>query len=100
METKHPMQPLEFDDYKNLRFKRNAIVEMLLDSHPTEDLKTLVANHLFSREDHAQFMQLIGYDSSSYEGLNCVTDEEADQVHQMAMEIFNLPKREWVDVGA
>lgn len=70
---KHPMQPLEWDKNEVLRFKRNPIVEFLLDNPARVDMN-LLARMDFSREDRQQFAQLIGYSLSGYSELSYVTD--------------------------
>ena len=70
--AKHPVQPLVMQK-KILRFKRNKIVEFLLDYGPF-DLNTL-ARMEFSKEDRQQFAQLIGYSLNGYSELSYVTDE-------------------------
>ncbi len=101
MKTKHPMQPLELDDEGVIRFKKNAIVRMLLDTHPLQNLNTI---HMFnfSKEDHAQLNQLIGYSLDGFADLCLVSDKELDEMDKIAQETLNLKplKREWVDVGA
>lgn len=73
---KHPIQPLEVDAKGTLRFKRNAIVEHLLDSHPTCDLNKLAVMD-FTNEDRQQFAQLIGYSLDGYSELRCYVDDDA-----------------------
>ncbi len=97
--AKHPMQPLEFDKEGVIRFKQNAIVRFLLASHPEEDLNTISIRG-FSTEDYIQLMQLIGYSVSGFGDLDLVTNEELNQIDEMAEEMLNLPKREWIDCGA
>jgi len=67
----HPMQPLVWDD-NVIRFKRNKIVEYLLD-HGGIDLnkiQLLASEGLFSKADQRQFAQLIGYSVSGYGDLS------------------------------
>jgi len=68
---KHPTQPLVKDKFKVIRFKRNAIVEYLLDNGPYD------MNHLatipFSQEDREQFAQLIGYSLDGFGELSYVS---------------------------
>lgn len=71
--VRHPVQPLVFDDKKTVRFKRNKIVEFLLDAGPF-DMNTLAAME-FSVEDREQFAQLIGYSLSGFGDLSYVSDE-------------------------
>lgn len=76
--TKHPMQPLELVKGV-LRFKRNPIVDALLD-HGSKtglglnELVRLDAN--FSKEDWSQFAQLIGYSHSGASAY--MTNDELD----------------------
>lgn len=80
---KHPIQPLERDDHNVLRFRKNRIVNYLLDSHPHVDLNTL-ARREFSAEDRQQFAQLIGYSLNGYGELPYVDDEAYDTAAHMA----------------
>jgi hypothetical protein len=68
----HPIQPLELDGNVK-RFKRNHIVQFLLDQPGGADMNQLVALN-FSKEDHQQFAQLIGYSLSGYGDLSYVDD--------------------------
>ena len=72
---KHPIQPL-IDVQGVIRFKANAIVEHLLDTHPACDMNTL-ATMTFSDDDRRQFAQLIGYSLSGYGELRSYVDDEA-----------------------
>ena len=74
--TKHPIQPLTSDAHGVLRFKANAIVQHLIDSHPTCDMNVL-ARMDFTAEDRQQFAQLIGYSLSGYSDLRSYVDDEA-----------------------
>jgi hypothetical protein len=72
-DTRHPVQPLVYDDNNIIRFKENAIVRYLLDAGPFD------MNHLavmsFSGEDREQFAQLIGYSLNGFEELSYVSNE-------------------------
>lgn len=68
----HPIQPLEKDEYGTLRFKRNHIVEFLLEKGPY-DMNSL-AEKDFSKEDRRQFAQLIGYSLGGFGELSYVDD--------------------------
>lgn len=74
--TRHPMQPLEHDKSGVLRFKENAIVSYLLDTHLSVSMNQLAAMP-FSKEDRQQFAQLIGYSLSGYGELTSYVDDEA-----------------------
>jgi len=77
---RHPIQPLAKDDQGVLRFKKNAIVEFLLDNGGFDMNAIAVRN--FSNEDREQFAQLIGYSLGGFSELSYVSDEtyEAAQV--------------------
>jgi hypothetical protein len=72
---KNPIQPLgEVNGV--MRFKANAIVRHLLDTHQTCDMNTL-ARMAFSDDDRQQFAQLIGYSLSGYSELQSYVSDEA-----------------------
>lgn len=79
-EPKHPIQPIISDQNGVTRFKKNAIVEFLLDAGPY-DMNKLAAMP-WSAEDRCQFAQLIGYSVSGYGELSYVSDEEWVRVQQ------------------
>lgn len=72
---KNPIQPL-VDVQGVTRFKANAIVRHLIDTHPACDLNTLAAMD-FSDDDRQQFAQLIGYSLSGYCSLSSYVDDAA-----------------------
>lgn len=92
----HPMQPIVVDDRGVVRFKRNAVVEYLLDKGGI-DLNHLwpqVAMGRLPLADYMQLMQLIGYsvsgygdlawsdgDRSEWEASAAAADEIADRVY-------------------
>jgi hypothetical protein len=69
---KHPIQPLQMENGV-LRFKRNKIVEHLLDKGGID--MNDIARLDFSQEDREQFAQLIGYSHSGSGDLGYVSDE-------------------------
>ena len=71
--VRHPVQPLILDKNGTVRFKKNRMVEFLLDAGPF-DMNTLAAME-FSDEDREQFAQLIGYSLSGFADLIYVSDE-------------------------
>lgn len=73
---KNPIQPLSTDNDGVLRFKNNAIVRHLLDSHPTCDMNDIACMD-FSKDDRQQFAQLIGYSLSGYGDLRNYVDDDA-----------------------
>ena len=70
---KNPIQPIELAEDDVVRFKRNAIVKLLLDTGK------LTLNDLacmsFSQTDWEQFYQLIGYSVSGFGELSNVSEE-------------------------
>jgi hypothetical protein len=70
--AKHPIQPLQMEDGV-LRFKRNRIVEYLLEKGGID--MNAIARLDFSQEDREQFAQLIGYSHSGSGDLGYVSNE-------------------------
>ena len=70
---RHPIQPLEKYNLGTLRFKKNKIVDFLLEFGPY-DLNKL-ATMDFTDEDREQLAQLIGYSLSGFGKLSYVSDE-------------------------
>jgi hypothetical protein len=81
---KHPIQPLEEGCDKVIRFKKNAIVKYLLEHAEKHgcnlnDLRDMG----FSKEDHQQLAQLIGYSLGGYGDLSFVDAESYHAAVQM-----------------
>lgn len=76
MTLKNPIQPLEPDAKGVIRFKANAIVRHLLDTHPSCNMNEL-ARMEFSDDDRQQCAQLIGYSLSGYGELSGYVDDES-----------------------
>ncbi len=74
---RHPLQPPEWDGRGVLRFKRNALVDFLLETS-NHDLNALRRMN-FSEEDWDQFNQLIGYSVSGCPFKNEKDQAEADE---------------------
>jgi hypothetical protein len=72
---KNPIQPLAKDPHGVLRFKANAIVRHLLDTHPSCDMNKLACMD-FTDDDRRQFLQLIGFSLSGYSEFDYVDDVE------------------------
>lgn len=70
---KHPIQPTEKDKSGVLRFKKNAIVEYILNNGGL-DLNDLACKN-FSQEDREQFAQLIGYSLCGFADLSYASEE-------------------------
>jgi len=83
-ETKHPSQPVYFDHHDVLRFKKNKIVEYLLDNGAID--LNMIASLDFSIDDRRQFAQLIGYSVSGYSELSYSNQDEVDAIY-MSVEI-------------
>lgn len=81
---KHPTQPLVKDKHGTLRFKRNSIVEFLLQKGGY-DLNKLAAID-FSQEDREQFAQLIGYSLDGFGELDYVSDETYERAEKSIKE--------------
>jgi len=81
MESKHPIQPLAYDEKGVLRFKANAIVQYLLDNGGIDLNK--IACLPFSKEDSQQFAQLIGYSLSGYSTLSYSDNQTCEAAVKM-----------------
>jgi hypothetical protein len=77
-----PMQPIVVAGGVT-RFKANAIVIHLLQTHPTCDMNKL-AGMDFTDEDRMQFAQLIGYSVGGYAELSYVSDESYEAAEKAA----------------
>lgn len=73
-QAQHPPQPLTRDHRGIIRFKKNAIVQHLMDAGgiTLNDLALLP----FSDEDRSQFAQLLGYSLCGWGDLSYVSDAE------------------------
>jgi hypothetical protein len=82
--TKHPIQPLSLDEHNVVRFKKNAIVDFLLEYSSARgcSLNELAAMP-FSKEDRQQLAQLIGYSLSGYGELHYVDDSSYNAAELM-----------------
>jgi hypothetical protein len=78
---RHPIQPLAKDEHGIVRFKDNKIVRYLLDNGGID--LNMIATRGFTREDHEQFAQLIGYSLSGFGDLSYVKDETWESASQM-----------------
>ena len=82
---KHPIQPLCFDGYGTVRFKKNEIVEFLLDNGGFDMNKLALLD--FSDEDREQFAQLIGYSIYGFSELSYVSLDTCSKVMSAAEEL-------------
>lgn len=79
-DRRHPMQPIELDEYGVARFRPNAIVKWMVDTGRV-DLNAIAMIVDFPDEDREQFAQLMGYSVSGFGDLSYASDqvvEEAD----------------------
>lgn len=71
---RHPMQPVYLDEHGTARFRKNPIVDALVDVGPLDLNKIALECHVgtkgWSLEDYTQLMQLIGYSVSGYGDLS------------------------------
>lgn len=81
-----PMQNIVIDPHGVPRFKKNAVVEYLLNRGPF-DLNHLAVQN-FSNEDQAQFAQLIGYSVSGWGDLSYVDPKLAGKADRIAQQIL------------
>jgi hypothetical protein len=79
--TKLPIQPIEADGHGVIRFRKNLIVEHLLDKGGL-DLNDL-ARLDFPQEDWEQFAQLIGYSVSGFGSLSYVSNDTYETARRM-----------------
>jgi hypothetical protein len=96
----HPMQPVHVDTHGTIRFRKNVIVEALVDRdeergrvYPDFPARSdgglnWVGMQDFAQEDEAQLAQLIGYSVSGYHELSYVSDESAAKASELAREIL------------
>lgn len=81
----HPMQPLELDARGVLRFRKNAIVDKLLEVSKAHGYGlNEIARESFSTEDHVQLAQLIGYSLDGFGSLSYVDDVTYATANAMA----------------
>lgn len=95
-----PMQPVYLDARGVVRFRKNLVVDVLLDRdtergrvYPDFPARSdgglnWIATQDFSQEDQEQFAQLIGYSVSGYHELSYVSDKSAAWASRRAGEIL------------
>lgn len=84
---KNPMQPFVME--KNVvRFKRNKLVEYLLDKGGLNLNDLAAMEDEFSQDDWQQFAQLIGYSLCGYHELSYVSDKNAKAASKAAQKLF------------
>ena len=84
--AKHPNQPLIIDSEGVIRFKKNLIVEALLDNASLRRPRVMDMNEIaamdFPLEDRIQFAQLIGYSRSGAADLSYMPDSLFDETNE------------------
>ncbi len=77
-EPRNPMQPVQLVN-NVMRFKRNAIVDDLLDFATPKgfDMNHIVGSGKYSQDDMEQFAQLIGFSIDGFHEISYVSDETA-----------------------
>jgi len=95
-----PMQPVYLTEHNTLRFRQNALVDLLVDRdsergrvYPDFPARTdgglnWIAMQRFSQADQEQLAQLIGYSISGYHELSYVSDQSAAQASALAHKIM------------
>jgi hypothetical protein len=96
----HPMQPVYEDAHGTIRFRRNALVDTLVERdsergrvYPDFPARTdgglnWTGMQDFEQEDEEQLAQLIGYSVSGYHELSYVSNKSAAQASKLAREIL------------
>jgi hypothetical protein len=97
----HPMQPVHVDARGTIRFRKNTIVDALLDRdtergrvYPDFPARSdgglnWTGTQDFPQEDEEQLAQLIGYSVSGYHELSYVSDESAALASKLASAILS-----------
>lgn len=88
---RHPIQPIVMDPHGVARFKKNKIVEYLLDQG--EFNMNDIARIEFPREDRVQFAQLIGYSVCGFGDLGYVSDEDYEAASKEVQRVVQESKR-------
>jgi hypothetical protein len=82
----HPMQPLELDEDGTVRFRKNKIVRLLLDTgkFTLNDLASMLQQDMIDQADYTHLMQLIGYSVDGYGELSTSPPELVEHAEQQA----------------
>lgn len=86
MKKLHPTQDIILDSNNTPRFRKNAIVNSMLEMGKLAGIFNLntLALQQYSDEDRMQLAQLIGYSISGYGDLSYVSDESYSEAEKMA----------------
>lgn len=89
MKAKHPMQPLVRDPKGVVRFKKNPIVDHLLEHGGLNLNNLMLAGHAlgFTKDDWTQFAQLIGYSVSGFGELSYVDKKAQREADRLASQL-------------
>lgn len=96
----HPMQPIGWDKERTLRFKRNAIVDFLVEEcrrlggADLHQIGLMVARGQFSMEDQVQLAQLMGYSVGGFCNLIYVPARISDSAFRRASRLIRDAKQE------
>ena len=93
----HPMQPIELDEQGTIRFRKNKIVRLLLETSHLDlsSLKIMLDEGMVSQEDYTHLMQLIGYSVSGYGSLSTSPTELVEEADRQAAVLLKIKdKRE------
>ena len=85
---KHPNQPLILAEDGRVRFKKNKIVDKMLE-FCTQHGYSLneIAIEFYNDEDYVQLMQLIGYSIQGYGELRCISNKEYNRMIKRARKV-------------
>lgn len=88
LRKRHPIQPVIEDDRGVFRFKKNNIVDLLLDAGPFDmnHIATWRAEGRVTDDDCVQFAQLTGYSLSGFGSLSYVDSETYSTAARMVEE--------------
>lgn len=90
-DLKHPMQPIGLDERGVARFKKNAIVRLLLETSSLDlnNLGLMEITGSFPKGDYTQLMQLIGYSVSGFGELDTSPEEDVEIADRIVAEHFD-----------
>lgn len=91
----HPMQQILHGPDNIIRFRKNQIVSDLLDHSSSRGMSLNdIARGRYSKEDHMQLAQLIGYSVSGYGDLSYVSPESLGAADRVAEQLRKDRKSE------
>jgi len=92
--TEYPIQPIEFDNKGVIRFKKNRIIEDLLNTSHMDFNKICLKHQegYYTLEEYEQLNMLIGYSISGFGDLEGVSREMVEEVEKIAEELIKKKK--------